>query len=115
MLHCDNTLLNSFFSFFFFSLTDLPRNIKIEGTTSVKVGSTLTLTCSAESNPQPHSYTWKHIPGLSSFSLSMNNKELKIEKVTIQHAGQYTCDVTNTIGTRSHTIKADVLCKSVLL
>ncbi|KAL1261113.1 hypothetical protein QQF64_008940 [Cirrhinus molitorella] len=85
-----------------------PR-IKIEGATSVNVGTTLTLTCSADADPQPHMYTWKHTPGLPSFSFPMNNKELKINKVTTQHAGQYTCDVTNTIGTGSRTIEVDVL------
>ncbi|KAK2880768.1 hypothetical protein Q8A67_018036 [Cirrhinus molitorella] len=85
-----------------------PR-IKMEGANSVKVGTTLTLTCSADADPQPHMYTWKHTPGLPSLSFPMNNKELKINKVTTQHAGQYTCDVTNTIGTGSDTIKVDVL------
>ncbi|RXN06217.1 B-cell receptor CD22-like isoform X1 [Labeo rohita] len=86
-----------------------PRNIKIEGRTSVKVDTSLTLTCSADANPQPHSYTWKHTPGLSSFPLSVKTGQLNIEKVTIQHAGQYTCDVTNSVGTRSNTTKVDVL------
>ncbi|XP_073674433.1 B-cell receptor CD22 [Garra rufa] len=87
-----------------------PRNIKIEGATSVKVDTTLTLTCSADANPRQCRYTWKHTPGLSSFPLSLGTgQQLNIEKVTIQHAGQYTCDVTNDIGTRSHTIQLDVL------
>ncbi|XP_073674432.1 B-cell receptor CD22-like [Garra rufa] len=87
-----------------------PRNIKIEGATSVKVDTTLTLTCSADANPRQCRYTWKHTPGLSSFPSSLETgQQLNIEKVTIQHAGQYTCDVTNDIGTRSHTIQLDVL------
>ncbi|XP_058655738.1 B-cell receptor CD22 isoform X2 [Onychostoma macrolepis] len=86
-----------------------PRNIKIEGTTSVKVGTPLTLTCSADADPLPHMYTWKHTPGLSSFPLSMKTGQLNIKNMTVQHAGQYSCDVNNTIGTRSHTIKVDVL------
>ncbi|XP_016111719.1 B-cell receptor CD22-like [Sinocyclocheilus grahami] len=91
------------------SVMHSPRNIKIEGVTSVKVGTPLTLTCSADSDPPPHMYTWKHKPGLSSVPLSMETGQLYIKKMTIQHAGQYTCDVTNTIGTGSHTIKVDVL------
>uniref|UniRef100_A0A9J7XWL2 B-cell receptor CD22 n=1 Tax=Cyprinus carpio carpio TaxID=630221 RepID=A0A9J7XWL2_CYPCA len=86
-----------------------PRNINIEGVTSVKVGTPLTLTCSADANPLPHMYTWKHKPALSSVPLPIKTGQLNIENVTIQHAGQYTCDVTNTIGTRSNTIKVDVL------
>ncbi|XP_059390077.1 B-cell receptor CD22-like [Carassius carassius] len=86
-----------------------PRNIKIEGSTFVKVGFPLTLTCSADANPSSHMYTWKHKPGLSSFPLSIETGQLNIKNVTVQHAGQYTCDVTNTIGTRSQTIKVDVL------
>uniref|UniRef100_A0A9J8CZP7 B-cell receptor CD22 n=1 Tax=Cyprinus carpio carpio TaxID=630221 RepID=A0A9J8CZP7_CYPCA len=86
-----------------------PRNINIEGVTSVKVGTPLTLMCSADSDPPPHMYTWKHKPALSSVPLPIKTGRLNIENVTIQHAGQYTCDVTNTIGTRSNTIKVDVL------
>ncbi|XP_042610835.1 B-cell receptor CD22-like isoform X1 [Cyprinus carpio] len=86
-----------------------PRNINIEGVTSVKVGPPLTLTCSADANPLPHMYTWKHKPALTSVPLPIKTGQLNIENVTIQHAGQYTCDVTNTIGTRSNTIKVDVL------
>uniref|UniRef100_A0A8C2IV36 B-cell receptor CD22 n=1 Tax=Cyprinus carpio TaxID=7962 RepID=A0A8C2IV36_CYPCA len=86
-----------------------PRNINIEGVTSVKVGTPLTLTCSADSDPPPHMYTWKHKPALSSVPLPIKTGQLNIENVTIQHAGQYTCEVTNTIGTRSNTIKVDVL------
>ncbi|XP_016120015.1 B-cell receptor CD22-like, partial [Sinocyclocheilus grahami] len=91
------------------SVMHSPRNIKIKGVASVKVGTPLTLTCSADSDPPPHMYTWKHKPGLSSVPLSMETGQLYIKKITIQHAGQYTCDVTNTIGTGSHTIKVDVL------
>ncbi|XP_026120031.1 B-cell receptor CD22-like [Carassius auratus] len=86
-----------------------PRNIKIEGSASVKVGTPLTLTCSADANPPSLMYTWKHKPGLSSFPLSIKTGQLNIKNVTIQHAGQYTCDVTNTIGTRSHAITVGVL------
>ncbi|XP_043115715.1 B-cell receptor CD22 isoform X2 [Puntigrus tetrazona] len=86
-----------------------PRNIKIDGTTSVKVGSPLTLTCSADADPKPHTYTWRHTPGLSSVQLSKTTSLLHIQEVTIQHAGQYTCDVTNTIGTRSRTTEVNVL------
>uniref|UniRef100_A0A8C1XH82 B-cell receptor CD22 n=1 Tax=Cyprinus carpio TaxID=7962 RepID=A0A8C1XH82_CYPCA len=86
-----------------------PRSIKIEGTTPVKVGTPLTLTCSADAEPQPHTYKWKHTPGLSSVPLSMETRQLNIEKVTIQHAGLYTCDVTNAIGTGSNTTEINVL------
>uniref|UniRef100_A0A673LVW8 B-cell receptor CD22 n=1 Tax=Sinocyclocheilus rhinocerous TaxID=307959 RepID=A0A673LVW8_9TELE len=107
LLYC--TKCDALLNFSFSVLTDSPRNIKIKGVASVKVGTPLTLTCSADSDPPPHMYTWKHKPGLSSVPLSMETGQLNIKKMTIQHAGQYTCDVTNTIGTGSHTIKVDVL------
>ncbi|XP_051720106.1 B-cell receptor CD22 isoform X2 [Ctenopharyngodon idella] len=86
-----------------------PRNINIQGSYTVKVYSRLSLTCSADADPQPIEYAWKHTPGLTSFPLESQTGQLNIDNVTIQHAGQYTCDVTNTIGTRSHTINVDVL------
>ncbi|XP_051535082.1 B-cell receptor CD22 isoform X2 [Myxocyprinus asiaticus] len=89
-----------------------PRNIKIEGTTSVKVGSSLTLNCSADANPNPTLYTWKHTPGPTSSLLSSKTNgdgHLYIKAVTIQHAGQYTCDVSNSLGTKFSSTNVDVL------
>ncbi|XP_059369942.1 B-cell receptor CD22-like [Carassius carassius] len=107
--HCqaDNGITTATSDILEVSVKYSPRSIKIEGSTSVKVGTSLTLTCSADAEPQPHTYKWKHTPGLS--PLSMETGQLNIEKVTIQHAGQYTCDVTNTMGTGSHAVKVDVL------
>uniref|UniRef100_A0A671TCY6 B-cell receptor CD22 n=1 Tax=Sinocyclocheilus anshuiensis TaxID=1608454 RepID=A0A671TCY6_9TELE len=109
--HCraDNGIKTAKSDYLWVSVMYSPRNIQIKGVASVKMGTPLTLTCSADSDPPPHMYTWKHKPGLSSVPLSMETGQLNIKKVTIQHAGQYTCDVTNTIGTGSHTIKVDVL------
>ncbi|XP_067306339.1 B-cell receptor CD22-like isoform X2 [Pseudorasbora parva] len=84
-----------------------PQNIEIQGNDFVRVNSRLTLTCSAEANPKPV-YTWNHINGLSNFPLSSQTGQLNIDNVTIQHAGQYTCDVKNTIGTKSRSINVDV-------
>ncbi|CAM4555670.1 unnamed protein product [Leuciscus chuanchicus] len=86
-----------------------PRNIRIEGEDSVKVHSRLTLTCSGDANPKPERYTWKKIHGLSSFQSSVQTGELNIKNVTIKDAGQYTCNVTNAIGSSSKTINVDVL------
>lgn len=76
--------------------------------------SKLTLTCSGDANPKPEQYTWKKIHGLSSFQSSVQTGELNIKNVTIKDAGQYTCNVTNAIGSSSNTFNVDVLCKSVL-
>ncbi|XP_052432681.1 hemicentin-2 isoform X20 [Carassius gibelio] len=105
----DNGIRTEISNNFTVSVKYSPRSIKIEGSTSVKVGTSLTLTCSADAEPQPHTYKWKHTPGLSPVPLSMETGQLNIEKVTIQHAGQYTCDITNTMGTGSHAVKVDVL------
>ncbi|XP_051965491.1 B-cell receptor CD22-like isoform X2 [Xyrauchen texanus] len=87
-----------------------PRNIKIDGPTSVKVGYRLTLKCSADANPNPSLYTWKHtLEPISSLLSSWRNECLSIEAVTIQHAGQYTCEVSNPLGTMNTSTKVDVL------
>ncbi|XP_016128356.1 B-cell receptor CD22 isoform X1 [Sinocyclocheilus grahami] len=109
--HCqaDNGIKTATSNNLIVSVKYSPRSIQIEGTTSVKVGTPLTLTCSADADPWPHTYKWKHTPRLFSVPLSMETGQLNIENVTIQHAGQYTCDVTNTIGTGSHSINVYVL------
>ncbi|NP_001091715.1 uncharacterized protein isoform X1 [Danio rerio] len=83
-----------------------PRNINIQGKTSVKVGSRLELTCSADAHPQPV-YKWTFPPGLSFSPLSKG--KLETQPVTIEHAGEYTCGVTNTIGTKSESTNVKVL------
>ncbi|XP_077063904.1 B-cell receptor CD22-like isoform X2 [Siphateles boraxobius] len=86
------------------------RNVTIQGSHSVKMNSRLTLTCSGDANPKPVKYTWKHTPGLSSFPFPFQTGELNIDNVTIKHAGQYTCIVTNAIGSSSsNTFNVDVL------
>ncbi|XP_073719546.1 B-cell receptor CD22 [Misgurnus anguillicaudatus] len=82
-----------------------PRQIKIVGERSVKVGSRLHLTCSADANPPPSSYTWKH----KTTVMSETSSVLYIQKVTTEHSGTYTCDVTNAIGTKAQSIDVDVL------
>ncbi|XP_067221715.1 B-cell receptor CD22 isoform X2 [Chanodichthys erythropterus] len=108
--HCwaDNGIKSEKSNEILVSIKYSPRNIDIQGNHSVKVNSTLILTCSADANPKPVQYTWQHKPG-SSFPLSSPTGQLHITNVTIQHAGQYTCNATNAIGTRSHTITVDVL------
>lgn len=69
--------------------------------------------CSADANPPPNSYSWKHTSTSESLPLSFSKTTgvLTIDKMTIQHAGTYTCDVTNDIGTSQHFINVTVLCK----
>ncbi|XP_048017631.1 B-cell receptor CD22 isoform X2 [Megalobrama amblycephala] len=109
--HCwaDNGIKSEKSNEILVSIKYSPRNINIQGNHPVKVNSTLILTCSADANPEPVQYTWEHTPGLSYFRLSSPTGQLNIANVTIQHAGKYTCNATNTIGTRSHAINVDVL------
>ncbi|XP_056612039.1 B-cell receptor CD22 [Triplophysa dalaica] len=88
-----------------------PHQIKIDGGTSVKNGSKVTFICSADANPPPNSYSWKHTSTPESLPLSFSNTTgvLTIDTVTIQHAGTYTCAVTNDIGTSETSINVAVL------
>ncbi|XP_065136623.1 B-cell receptor CD22-like isoform X2 [Paramisgurnus dabryanus] len=90
-----------------------PRQIQITGERSVKVGSRLFLTCSADANPPPSSYTWKHktavVSETSPVTFPITSSVLYIQKVTTEHSGTYTCDVTNAIGTKDESINVDVL------
>ncbi|XP_056330009.1 B-cell receptor CD22 [Danio aesculapii] len=83
-----------------------PRNITILGETSVKVDSTLKLICSADAHPQAV-YKWTFPPGFPSFLSSSNS--IETSRVTIKHAGEYTCSVKNAIGTKSQHTNVKVL------
>ncbi|XP_073719539.1 B-cell receptor CD22 isoform X2 [Misgurnus anguillicaudatus] len=89
-----------------------PRQIKIVGE-SVKVGSRLHLTCSADANPSPSSYTWKHKPAVMSetspLTFPITSNVLNIDSVTTEHSGMYTCYVSNGIGRKAESINVDVL------
>lgn len=99
--------------FFILLIIDSPRQIKIDGGTSVKNGSKVKFICSADANPPPNSYSWKHTSTSESLPLSFSNTTgvLTIDTVTIQHEGKYTCAVTNDIGTSETSINIMVLCK----
>ncbi|KAI7801205.1 B-cell receptor CD22 precursor, partial [Triplophysa rosa] len=93
------------------SIKYLPHQIKIDGETSVKKGSKVMFNCSADANPPPNSYSWKHTSISESLPLSFSKTTgvLTIDTVTIRHAGTYACTVTNDIGGKEKSINVTVL------
>ncbi|XP_034554368.1 carcinoembryonic antigen-related cell adhesion molecule 5-like [Notolabrus celidotus] len=72
-----------------------PENVEIKGQNKIHVGGTITLNCSAESEP-PANYTW-------SPNGTENHKsfEYTIKNVTYSDSGNYTCQAENNITGRS--------------
>ncbi|KAG7485663.1 vascular cell adhesion 1-like [Solea senegalensis] len=62
---------------------------------TVTQGDTLQMNCTAEGNPHP-SYSWRFLP--ASLPLS-NNSVLTIKSAAFAHQGNYTCSVSNGVGT----------------
>ncbi|XP_078131944.1 cell adhesion molecule 4-like isoform X3 [Sander vitreus] len=69
---------------------------------TVAEGNSLQLNCSAVGNPSPL-YTWKS--PIHSYS---NGSVLTIDSVTSADKGQYTCSVSNHVGTATVTFNVDV-------
>ncbi|KAM6995297.1 B-cell receptor CD22-like [Tautogolabrus adspersus] len=95
----------------------IPRNTRIsinEMDTKVKVGQSLTFTCSTDAYPLPTRYSW-YIETDSSQSKynASNRNSLRLESVQRTDEACYTCNATNDIGTgvNSHPFCIQVLCK----
>ena len=80
--------------------TVAPYNVVIVGDNVYNQGEQLQLNCSSEGGPMLE-YTWYFsgdiIPNANTSTLTINN-------VNTTHAGDYTCSVTNDVGTDSDTI-----------
>ncbi|XP_063064650.1 B-cell receptor CD22-like [Engraulis encrasicolus] len=80
---------------------DIVSNI---GNVSLAVGDTLELSCQADANPRA-TYTWTH----NNVTLrNENSSTLHIESVSVDHAGQYVCNVSNTVDSAQATMTVEV-------
>lgn len=70
-------------------VSDGPDNPKIFGPEEVHVGTTLTLSCSAESVPTA-TYTWKH-----NGTIVVQSHEYTKNNVGFSDSGEYICQATN--------------------
>ncbi|XP_040892796.1 vascular cell adhesion protein 1-like isoform X3 [Toxotes jaculatrix] len=76
---------------------------------TITEGNFLQLSCKAVGNPSP-SYTWVILPPSAP---SSNSSHLTIKSVAYEQEGQYTCSVSNSVGTVTVTftvvVKADII------
>ena len=84
-----------------------PWNIVIYGSTSYRQGSMLELICSSMGD-LPLQYTWTRVTnGVNNAfpaSIITTNNILRISSVSVSDGGNYTCTVTNDVGSSSSTI-----------
>ena len=90
-----------------------PSNVIIRGTNSYTQGSTLELRCSSMGDP-PLQYTWSRvINGVNNAfpaNIATTNNILRISSVTVSDGGNYTCTVTNDVGSSSSTASVYSKC-----
>ena len=83
-----------------------PSNVVIHGSTSYRQGSTLELRCSSMGDP-PFQYTWTRVTyGVDNAfpsNVITTNSILHINSVSVSDGGNYTCTVTNNVGSSSST------------
>ncbi|XP_076832933.1 B-cell receptor CD22 [Brachyhypopomus gauderio] len=84
-----------------------PQDTYISGTGSVKLYSSLQLSCLTDANPEPSSYSWFHTTtnGQNDAKCSQSQQVYRINKVTVQGAGWYMCRARNVIGMGSNSTK----------
>ncbi|XP_069597563.1 carcinoembryonic antigen-related cell adhesion molecule 8-like [Ranitomeya imitator] len=75
-----------------------PDKVQIEGAAFVRPGSSITLTCSADSVPTPE-YQWKR----NSTDIQEKTSKYTISKAAPEDEGLYTCVVRNTVTLRTAT------------
>ena len=90
-----------------------PSNVIIHGSTSYKQGSTLELRCSSMGDP-PLQYRWTRVTyGVNNAfpdSIITTNNVLRINSVSVSDGGNYTCTVTNDVGSSSSTVSVYSKC-----
>ena len=83
-----------------------PSNVVIHGSTSYRQGDSLDLRCSSMGDP-PFQYMWTRVTyGVNNAFLAniiTTNNILHISSMSVSDGGNYTCTVTNDIGTSSST------------
>ncbi|XP_041959442.1 B-cell receptor CD22-like [Alosa sapidissima] len=76
-----------------------PRNTKvvIDNPGQIAEGGRVTLTCSSDANPPPHTYSWYK----GRAQLSYRQKMLTFSNVHSEDSGNYSCQATNTYGSNA--------------
>ncbi|XP_041961141.1 B-cell receptor CD22-like [Alosa sapidissima] len=76
-----------------------PRNTKvvIDNPGQIAEGGRVTLTCSSDANPPPHTYSWYK----GRAQLSYRQKMLNFSNVHSEDSGNYSCQATNTYGSNA--------------
>ncbi|XP_064161846.1 B-cell receptor CD22-like isoform X2 [Anguilla rostrata] len=89
----------------------LPKSILLSVSPSGEIaeGSSVTLTCSSDANPPVQRYTWFKNNRAVSSETGVPEDSYTIKNITLQDAGEYTCQAENGIGTnRSPPKRLDV-------
>jgi len=73
-------------------VSDGPKIQGVPSSKEVRVGESVTVTCSASGNPPVTSYVWRKS---SNSSFVVSNATLLIDDVSVDDAGIYTCTATN--------------------
>ena len=93
--------------YYIISSTDVPSDVNIIDSrltkTTVELGTSTTLTCSA-SGTQPLQYQWKH----NGTVLGVTSPTYTVSSANFSDAGRYTCKVSNWAGNSSATYTLSV-------
>lgn len=81
---------------------------------TAQVGSSVTLSCVVGGDPPPD-VLWRRTAGGGNMPLGrvivLQDHSLKIEDITVDDEGEYTCDVDNTVGSLIASAVLTVQCK----
>ena len=90
-----------------------PSNVIIRGSNSYRQGSRLELRCSSMGDP-PLQYAWTRVTNGVNNAFPANsiitNNILHISSVAVSDGGNYTCTVTNDVGSSSSTVSVYSKC-----
>ncbi|KAL7855222.1 hypothetical protein SRHO_G00174120 [Serrasalmus rhombeus] len=91
------------------SLTILsaPSVVRVSGSTTVPVGSALSLTCEADGSPEP-AFSWTFLRPDGQRVRVGETRELSFLNVSLSYAGDYECEASNKIGKRTATVTVTI-------
>ena len=88
------------------------RTVPANGQIVVKKGTSVSLTCQGEGNPQPRLSWSKTHDQMPKHEISNGGATLTLTDVTRHHAGRYQCHASNGVGQDAkREIVLEVLCK----
>ncbi|XP_007240168.3 vascular cell adhesion protein 1b [Astyanax mexicanus] len=84
-----------------------PETVEVSGSSTVRVGSALSLSCKADGNPTPL-FSWRVLRPDGQWVKVAETRQLSLINVSLADAGEYECEASNGVGRKTATVTVAV-------